>query len=184
MVLHGMDTPRGGDSTVIHDFEHDFPSMEASFQSPGLDRNVLAGMNQANNNRTRNRRGQERVTPRRPGLFGGANNKPTGRQEFTPLLKSIQKNQMRNKMRGGTEGTPDFFDQGKYGNSPSLPGNSTNGDSYADDADTTIGQSLPNSSGVSSPMELPKRRDSGGVLQQDGQMMTLREQERVCFILV
>ena len=113
-----------------------------------------------------------------------------GKSEFTPLMKSVTKNNIARRMSGrksrGVE-TPAYLRTGHVGGAtPALPkldeNSQLNGDhtssSAVNDSDfTPLPQNL-SSSVQSTPLaQLPSR--SGGAVVNDGNMMTLREQEGI-----
>lgn len=175
----GLDTPRTnvGDATYLSpglDFDI---TQEPSFQSPSKDNNNLVQQLQ------NGRRGPIR-TPRSRVALTDRRNLPAGLSggEFTPLLKSATRN---SALRSGKENVPQTPAFGVLDNIPedfsplpqgsSVYGDSRNG-SYM--AGTPMPQ-IDSSSTASTPMALlPRRSDGPGVLQ-DGNQMSLREQENV-----
>jgi chromosome segregation ATPase len=175
----GLDTPRTniGDATYLSrglDFDI---TQEPSFQSPSKDNNNLVQQLQ------NGRRGPIR-TPRSRVALTDRRNLPAGLSggEFTPLLKSATRN---SALRSGKENVPQTPAFGILDNIPedfsplpqgsSVYGGSRNG-SYM--AGTPMPQ-IDSSSTASTPMALlPRRSDGPGVLQ-DGNQMSLREQENV-----
>jgi len=173
----GLDTPRTnvGDATYLSrglDFDI---TQEPSFQSPSKDNNNLVQQLQ------NGRRGPIR-TPRSRVALTDRRNLPAGLSggEFTPLLKSATRN---SALRNGKENVPHTPAFGVLDNIPedfsplpqgsSVYGDSRNG-SYM--AGTPMPQ-IDSSSTASTPMALlPRRSDGPGVLQ-DGNQMSLREQE-------
>ena len=175
----GLDTPRTnvGDATYLsRQLDFDI-TQEPSFQSPSKDNNNLVQQLQ------NGRRGPIR-TPRSRAALTDRRNLPVGLSggEFTPLLKSATRN---SALRNGKENLPQTPAFGVLDNIPedfsplpqgsSVYGNSRNG-SYM------VGTPMPqidSSSTASTPMALlPRRNDGPGVLQ-DGNQMSLREQENV-----
>jgi chromosome segregation ATPase len=175
----GLDTPRTnvGDATYLsRQLDFDI-TQEPSFQSPSKDNNNLVQQLQSG------RRGPIR-TPRSRVALTDRRNLPAGLSggEFTPLLKSATRN---SALRNGKENVPHTPAFGILDNIPedfsplpqgsSVYGDSRNG-SYM--AGTPMPQ-IDNSSTASTPMALlPRRSDGPGVLQ-DGNQMSLREQENV-----
>jgi chromosome segregation ATPase len=175
----GLDTPRTnvGDVTYLSrglDFDI---TQEPSFQSPSKDNNNLVQQLQ------NGPRGPIR-TPRSRVALTDRRNLPAGLSsgEFTPLLKSATRN---SALRSGKENVPQTPAFGVLDNIPedfsplpqgsSVYGDSRNG-SYM--AGTPMPQ-IDSSSTASTPMALlPRRSDGPGVLQ-DGNQMSLREQENV-----
>ena len=180
--IGGLDTPRTnlGDATYLSTQQLDFDiSQEQSFQSPSRDNNNLISQLQ------HGRRGAINLkTPRGRVALGDRRNLPAG--EFTPLLKSATRN---SSLRNGKENvlaTPGFLRSGPLANIPedfsplpvmgsSIYGGSQNG-SYI--AGTPIPQ-IESSSAASTPMALLPRRNEGPGVLQDGNQLSLREQENV-----
>ncbi|KAF4637938.1 hypothetical protein G7Y89_g158 [Cudoniella acicularis] len=180
----GLDTPRTniGDATYLSNQQFDFDiSQEQSFQSPSKDNNNLVQQLQ------NGRRGAIK-TPRSRVALSDRRNLPAGLGggEFTPLLKSATRN---SALRNGKENslqTPGFLKPGGLDNIPedlsplpvmgsSIYGDSRNG-SYM--AGTPIPQ-IDSSSTASTPMALLPRRNEGPGVLQDGNQLSLREQENV-----
>lgn len=181
-----IETPRtdAGNATYMsnaHNLE-DF-SVENSFLSPSKTKDDLISQ-------IRNGRGISLKTPRsRVPLTDRQNlSKAPLRGEFTPLLKSAARNNMlRQGKPNGAPKTPAFLKAGfQDGNSPALPppeisglyGDDT-GSSVGADADSTPVPQIASSSAQSTPLAVLPKRDAGGVLTDQGNMMTLREQEHV-----
>jgi len=164
---HGLDTPGRYDQTQRSLDDLDLGSLAASFASPGLDKNVLQNMSR------NKKRGPTRSlsTPLRPTLAAGSRGASNGK-EFTPLLKSVHMSAMKSKLKSRM--LPD---------SP-IPG-SDDGDETFRSGNTTGVKVLDTSSIASTPgANLPHRRGGGRdkepqVFQSEGQMLTLREQERI-----
>jgi chromosome segregation ATPase len=182
--IGGLDTPRTnlGDATYLSNQQLDFDiSQEQSFQSPSKDNNNLVQQLQ------NGRRGAIK-TPRSRVALGDRRNLPTGLGggEFTPLLKSATRN---SALRNGKENalqTPAFLRPGGLDNIPEdfspLPqmGSSVYGDSR--NGSYMAGTSMPqidSSSTASTPMALLPRRNEGPGVLQDGNQLSLREQENV-----
>jgi chromosome segregation ATPase len=180
----GLDTPKTnfGDATYLTNHNLDFDiSQEMSFQSPSKDNNNL--LQQLQNGR---RGGAINLkTPRSRAALVDRRNIPGG--EFTPLLKSATRN---NALKIGKENvpqTPAFLKSGGLENIPEdfspLPQmgssvyerDSRNG-SYI--SGTPMPQ-LQTSSAASTPMALLPRRNEGPGVLQDGNQLSLREQENV-----
>ncbi|CAG8972868.1 hypothetical protein HYALB_00001288 [Hymenoscyphus albidus] len=181
----GLDTPRTnlGDATYLgngKDFDFDI-SQEPSFQSPSKDNNNLVNqMQKGGRGAIRTPRSRTALTDRRnlpAGLGGG---------EFTPLLKNATRN---SALRNGKENsihTPGFLRGDGLDNIPELSvlpalnssvyGGSRMGDSYMA---ATPGPQLDDSSNASTPMALLPRRNEGPGVLQDGNQLSLREQENV-----
>ena len=185
-----IDTPRTeGDATYLtngHNLENF--SVENSFLSPLKGKNDLAS-------HMRNGRGVSLKTPRARIPFTDRRNLPAapGRGEFTPLLQSVaKKNLERSSKINGAPETPAFLKASyKGGNSPALPGaevsgvyGSDFGSSVLGDSDGTPVPQIASSSAQSTPLAVLPKRDTTGVLNDQGNVMTLREQENVCWITV
>lgn len=180
-----IDTPRtdAGNATYL-DIGHNIESLSAepSFLSPIKKQGDLLSQ-------LRNNRGTTLKTPRMRAPFGDRRNLPTapGHVEFTPLLKSVTK---RNTVKAGKEtglpNTPAFLKPGYKGqDSPALqvPESSVvYGDESGSFAAAEEGTPLPppaSSSAQSTPVPVLPKRDANGMLTEQGNMMTLREQENV-----
>ena len=179
-----VETPRtdAGNATFMtngHNLE-DF-SVENSFVAPSKNEDLLQ---QVRNGRVLNLR-----TPRTRNPLAERRNLPNGPKpgEFTPLLKSVAKNNFNrnNKLRGAPK-TPAFLENGYKGSdTPALPetdssrvyGEETASLAEGDNEGTPVPQ-VASSSAQSTPLALPQR-DAGGVLTTEGNAMTLREQENV-----
>ena len=180
-----IETPRtdAGNATFMtngHNFE-DF-SVENSFVAPpkGDGQNLQ---------HRRTARGLNLRTPRARNPLVERRNPPNVPRpgEFTPLLKSVTKNNFnRNNKSNGVPQTPAFLKDGYKGaDTPALPGaessriygEETGSLTGADDDGTPVPQ-VVSSSAQSTPLALPNR-DAGGVLTAEGNAMTLREQENV-----
>jgi hypothetical protein len=180
MVYPGaIATPGANTTTFNHDdySNPDLGSMIESFQSPGGDRDLLT--------RAANRKSM--ATPQRQ-VFGSLTNRNATRNEFTPLLKSVHRTTLKQKVSGDRFGEvpmPDFLKPGaKLGSSPALPMGSPDdtGDSTfrtrEEDETVSPAQGLPDSSMGSTPMGPRVGGGGAGPLGGDG-LMTLREQEKV-----
>ncbi|KAL5628093.1 hypothetical protein BROUX41_002841 [Berkeleyomyces rouxiae] len=177
----GLDTPRTnlGDATYLSQHQPDLDiSQEASFVSPVKDdaqQNLFAQLRGG-------RSGATIRTPRR-GPLADRRNIPDNGPEFTPLLKSATRNggfRRRGKENGNDmPGTPTgLLDRIEEDLTP-IPAleNSLLGRSVM-----SIGTPLPAdaSSVASTPLNLPPRRNfSGKGPLDDGNQMSLREQENV-----
>lgn len=181
-----LDTPRTeADATYMtngHNIENF--SLENSLLSPvkqrhgGLVDHMRAG------------RGISLKTPRARVPFADRRNIPSvpGRGEFTPLLQSVaKKNLQRNGKISGAPETPAFLKASYQGSdSPALPGvdqsgvyGSDLGSSAIGDNDGTPIPQVTSSSAQSTPLAVLPKRDAAGVLADQGNVMTLREQENV-----
>ena len=185
--IGGLDTPRTnlGDATYLSNQQLDFDiSQEQSFQSPSKDNNNL--IQQLQNGR----RGAINLkTPRSRVALSDRRNLPAGLGggEFTPLLKSATRN---SALRNGKENipqTPAFLRPGGLANIPedlsplpvmgsSVYGEDSRNGSYVNG--TPIPQ-IDSSSTASTPMALLPRRNEGPGVLQDGNQLSLREQENV-----
>jgi chromosome segregation ATPase len=181
----GLDTPRTNieDATYLNQPDFDI-SQEQSFQSPSKDNNNL--IQQLQNGR----RGAINLkTPRSRAPFGDRRNMQNGfgGGEFTPLLKSATRNSaMMLGKENGAPKTPAFLKPGGLDNiaedlSPvpnmdSMYGDDSRNASYANA--TPIPQ-IDSSSLASTPMALLPRRNEGPNVLQDGNQLSLREQENV-----
>ncbi|UNI17382.1 hypothetical protein JDV02_003725 [Purpureocillium takamizusanense] len=177
-----LDTPRTniGDATYLSRAP-DFAdiSQEASFQSPGKDGNLLQQLRNGRSN------GVNLRTPRQKGPLADRRNLPAsvGGAEFTPLLKSATRNSTR---RHGKENgalvpnTPalDRIDEDDMTPVPRIDTSvylSSRNQSYLDH---TLPQ-VDSSSVASTPMALQPRRGGDKGPLQDGNQLSLREQENV-----
>jgi hypothetical protein len=114
-------------------------------------------------------------------------NGPAVKSEFTPLMKSVTKNNLRRSSRKfGVPSTPAYLRDGGSvnGATPGLPKLGDNSQIYAEHTSSSTGDAanytpLPqnvSSSAQSTPLaQLPAR--DGGAVMGDGNVMTLREQE-------
>ncbi|MCJ1432570.1 hypothetical protein MMC27_001927 [Xylographa pallens] len=181
-----IDTPRtdAGNATYL-DNGHNIEALSAenSFLSPVKKQDDLL-------TQLRNHRGAILKTPRMRAPFADRRNLPIAQAqaEFTPLLKSVTK---KNAIRMGKENavpqTPAFLKQGYQAkDSPALQapessllsGDETRSDVGAAEEATVLPE-MASSSAQSTPMPVLPKRDGNGVLQDQGNMMTLREQENI-----
>ncbi|KAF2971959.1 hypothetical protein GQX73_g1518 [Xylaria multiplex] len=176
-----MDTPRTnlGDATYLGRPPPDFDmTQEPSFHSPSKDNNLLQQM--------RNGRPVNLRTPRGSRApLGDKRNLPAGLggSEFTPMLKSATRNSIRKRGKENTNGltTPalgkidEDMDMTNVPVESSLFGPSRNM-SYAD---ATALPEVDASSTTSTPVVLPTRRGGNSGPLQDGNQLSLREQENV-----
>lgn len=158
-------------------------SVENSFLSPSNSQDDLVSQ-------LRNGRGLSLKTPRSRVPFADRQNqlKAPLRGEFTPLLKSAARNSMLQKGKlNGVPQTPAFLKAGyQEPNTPALPTTEISG-FYGDDTGSSVGvdgegtpvPQINSSSAQSTPLAVLPKRDAGGVLADQGNMMTLREQENV-----
>ena len=180
-----VDTPRteAGNATYLSNIHNiNDLSVENSFLSPLKKPDDLLSQ-------MRNNRGVSLRTPSvRPPFTDRRNIPALASQEFTPLLKSVTK---RNTIRAGKENavpnTPAFLKAGFQGKeSPALqaPESSV---LYGDETGSSVnGQDegipmapMASSSAQSTPLAVLPKRNGDGVLVDQGNMMTLREQENV-----
>ena len=157
-------------------------SAENTFMSPSKKNDDLVSQ-------LRNGRGVSLRTPRSRVPFTDRRNLPMipSGGEFTPLMKSIAKKNLQKvtKMNGIPE-TPAFLKPGYKGSdTPALPATTPNG--YAEDTgssaegldDGTPVPQIASSSAQSTPLAVLPKRDEGGLLTDQGNVLTLREQENV-----
>jgi predicted nucleic acid-binding Zn-ribbon protein len=183
----GLDTPRTnlGDATYLTSQPLDFDiSQEQSFQPPSKDSNNLVQQLQ------NGRRGAVNLkTPRSRVVLNDRRNLPAALAggEFTPLLKSATRN---SALRNGKENvvqTPAFLKPGGLDNIPedfsplpqmgsSIYGRDSRNASYM--AGTPMSH-IDSSSTASTPLALLPRRNEGPGILQDGNQLSLREQENV-----
>lgn len=179
----GLDTPRTniGDATYLSR-QPDFDiSQEASFQSPSKDANLLTQLRNGGRPTLRTPRGSNARAP-----FGDRKNLPTGLggAEFTPLLKSATRNSTRRYGPGkenGVVATPGFLAKIDEDMTPMAAGESSiyNGSRNTSSYDATALPEVDASSVASTPMVMRKRGDGGKGPLEDGNQLSLREQENV-----
>ena len=156
-------------------------SVENSFSSPSKNKDDLMSQ-------IRKERGLTLKTPRaRVPLTDRRNLPAASRGEFTPLLRSVVKNNvLRNSKLGGSS-TPAFLKDGSVDpESVALPPLDASG-LYEEDTRSSAeapgdGSPMPqfgSSSIASTPLPHLSDRDAGGGLTGQGNVMTLREQENV-----
>lgn len=183
-----LNTPQTTDATHLTNGLDRLGDMspEKSFLPPGQRQDLLSQMRGARHN------GVNLKTPRAGGrdalrLLPNGNN---GKGEFTPLMKSVAKNNIARRMSsrktGGLE-TPAYLrNTHANGATPALPqldeNSQLNGDhtssSAANDSEFTPLPQHLSSSAQSTPLAQLPSRTAGGVVN-DGNMMTLREQEGI-----
>jgi chromosome segregation ATPase len=178
----GLDTPRTniGDATYLSR-QPDFDiSQEASFQSPSKDANLLAQLRNGGRPTLRTPRGNTRAP------FGDRKNLPAGLggAEFTPLLKSATRNSTRRYGPGkenGVAATPAFLAKIDEDMTPMAAGESSiyNGSRNTSSYDATALPEVDASSVASTPMVMRKRGGDGKGPLEDGNQLSLREQENV-----
>ncbi|WEW60501.1 hypothetical protein PRK78_005988 [Emydomyces testavorans] len=203
MAHNYIDTPRteagnatyltnGLRSTTRHNLSA-LDSVENSFQSPSKDHDLLKG---AGTKRSRKSSDFSLRTPRAgPAPRSSKNallsrrNLPTTapqRGEFTPLMKSVTKNNLlRNAGKGGPQ-TPAYLrDDYRDPNTPGLP--RIEGSEIYEDAslnsiseeDVTPIPQIMSSSPQSTPLPVLSGRNGNKEVIADENMMTLKEQEKV-----
>ncbi|RSM12905.1 hypothetical protein CEP52_002228 [Fusarium oligoseptatum] len=156
-----LDTPRTniGDATYLSR-QPDFAdiSQEASFQSPVKEGNLLQQLRNGRSN------GINLRTPRQRGPLADRRNLPpsVGGAEFTPLLKSATRNSVRRFGKENGNNVP---------NTPSLD--------RIDEGDLTAVPRGDTSIAASTPLAIPRRRGGDKGPLQDGNQLSLREQENV-----
>jgi len=178
----GLDTPRTniGDATYLSR-QPDFDiSQEASFQSPSKDANLLTQLRNGGRPTLRTPRGNARAP------FGDRINLPAGLggAEFTPLLKSATRNSTRRYGPGkenGVAATPAFLAKIDEDMTPMAAGESSiyNGSRNTSSYDATALPEVDTSSVASTPMVMRKRGGDGKGPLEDGNQLSLREQENV-----
>ena len=178
-----IETPRTdiGNSTYTtngHDIEN--LSVEPSLLSPLKRKDDIVSQ-------LRHGRGISLKTPRARVPLADRRNLPT-RTEFTPLLQSVARKRLeRNGKQNGAPETPAFLKASYQGSdSPALPGGDVSGvygsdmgSSMLGDGDGTQLPQVASSSAQSTPLAVLPKRDAAGVMTDQGNMMTLREQENV-----
>ena len=154
-------------------------SQESSFQSPSKDNhNLITQLQNGRRGAIKTPRSRVALGERRnlPGALGGG--------EFTPLLKSATRN---SALRNGKENIPVTPAFGTLGNIPedmsplpqmgsSIYGRDSRNGSYM--SGTPMPQ-IHSSSTASTPLALLPRRNEGPGVLQDGNQLSLREQENV-----
>lgn len=178
-----LDTPRTniGDATYLN-HQPDFAdiSQEASFQSPGKDGNFLQQMRNGRSN------GISLRTPRQRGPLADRRNLPpsVGGAEFTPLLKSATRNSVRRHGKENTGAVPntpaglDKIDEDDMTPLPRMDTSIYTGSRNQSYLDNTLPQ-VESSSVASTPIALPPRRTGDKGPLNDGNQLSLREQENV-----
>ncbi|MCJ1308676.1 hypothetical protein MMC25_002330 [Agyrium rufum] len=175
-----LETPRTemGNQSYVNNIEN--LSMEKSFLSPLKKKDdLLAQM--------RNNRGISLQTPRFRPPLSKHRTVPQAAVEFTPLLKSAVKGAQarRGGKPNGVPETPAVLRAAlRATDSPALPTES-NSMLYGGEESSIMGRDfgtplaqIPSSSTQSTPMALPKH-DGNGILPDQGNALTLREQENM-----
>lgn len=175
-------------------------SVENSFQSPSIDRNLVRGSDtgrkhKQSNSNLRTPKAGPTPRPSRNALHDRRNlpNAAPPRGEFTPLLNSVARNNfLRNKDGGAGRGpqTPATIrgNYGSNGNTPGLPNTDLTelqeDETFGTDSQATPLPPVASSSPHSTPLAmLPGRDGSNGLVGDGRKMMTLREQENVSIYL-
>ncbi|KAM0261320.1 hypothetical protein ACHAQJ_002351 [Trichoderma viride] len=177
-----LDTPRSnvGDATYLGR-QPDFAdiSQEASFLSPEKDGDLLQQLRNGHSN------GINLRTPRQRGPLADRRNLPSniGGAEFTPLLKSATRNGMRKngKENNTAVATPAALRR-LLEEDDMTPLPRMDASVYSQRNVSFLDNDLPQfeaSSATSTPMGLPPRRDADKGPLQDGNQLSLREQENV-----
>lgn len=203
MAYKYIDTPRtevgnatyltnGLRSTTRHNLSA-LDSVENSFLSPSADRDLLKTAEKRRNRKSGDfalRTPRAGAAPRssKNGLQSRRNLPNTAPQkgEFTPLMKSVTKNNfLRNAGRGGPEIPAYLQDDYRDPNTPGLP-RIDGSEIYEDgsmnsihDEDATPVPQVASSSPLSSPLPGFSGRNGRGGIIGDENMMTLKEQESV-----
>ena len=180
-----IETPRtdaGSLASMTNGYGIDDISAENTFMSPVKRDNDLVSQ-------LRNNRGASLKTPRSRAPFGDRRNLPNapGHGEFTPLLQSVtKKNLQRSGKQNGTAETPVFLKKGYKGApSPALPAatpglySENSGSSFGTIEEETPVPQVASSSTQATPLAMLPKRDADGVLADQGNVLTLREQENV-----
>ncbi|KAI9707534.1 MAG: hypothetical protein M1836_000495 [Candelina mexicana] len=185
MVVPPIETPRTEVGNVTYMSRLADLSVAESFHSPSNGQNDLLKQIQGN------KRGSNFRTPSSRAPFADRRNVTTTRAqgEFTPLMKSTTKANMRrqgSERRTGMPQTPGVLKPGYRGEeSPALPENSriseeNTGNSFGtEDSQGTPVPQIPSSSVASTPLAVLPRRDyRGSVLTEGANVLTLKEQEQ------
>ncbi|EAQ92187.1 hypothetical protein CHGG_00422 [Chaetomium globosum CBS 148.51] len=177
----GLDTPRTnvGDATFLGR-QPDFDiSQELSFQSPSKDANLLQQLRNGGRPSIKTPRGNRAPFNDRRNLPAGL-----GGPEFTPLLKSATRNSVRRHGVGKENpgrATPGFLAKIDESMTP-MPAGETSMYGASHNTSSFIGGTpLPevdSSSAASTPLVMRRRENGKGPLE-DGNQLSLREQENV-----
>ncbi|KAF4987044.1 hypothetical protein FGRMN_10562 [Fusarium graminum] len=176
-----LDTPRTniGDATYLGQPDFGDITQEASFHSPPKDGNLLQ---QLRNGRSG---GINLRTPRQRGPLADRRNLPpsVGGAEFTPLLKSATRNSVRRfgKENGNAVPNTPALDKIDEGDLTPVPRGDTSiylGSRNQSYMENTI-PDVDASSATSTPLAVPRRRGGDKGPLQDGNQLSLREQENV-----
>ncbi|KAG8426399.1 hypothetical protein J3459_008172 [Metarhizium acridum] len=177
-----LETPRTnvGDATYLSR-QPDFAdiSQEASFQSPGKDGDFFQQLRNGRSN------GVSLRTPRQRGPLADRRNLPQnlGEAEFTPMLKfSARRNARKNGKENGTTALNapalDRIDEDDMTPIPRVDSSVYLGSRSQSFLDNTLPQ-LESSSVASTPLAMQPRRGGDKGPLQDGNQLSLREQENV-----
>ncbi|WXC66675.1 hypothetical protein SNK03_012457 [Fusarium graminearum] len=176
-----LDTPRTnvGDATYLGQPDFGDITQEASFQSPPKDSNLLQQLRNGRSN------GITLRTPRQRGPLADRRNLPpsVGGAEFTPLLKSATRNSVRRfgKENGVAVPNTPALDKIDEGDLTPVPRGDTSiymGSRNQSYLENTIPE-VDTSSATSTPLTVPRRRGGDKGPLQDGNQLSLREQENV-----
>ncbi|KAF5022873.1 hypothetical protein F66182_5065 [Fusarium sp. NRRL 66182] len=176
-----LDTPRTnvGDATYLGQPDFADITQEASFQSPPKDGNLLQQLRNGRSN------GISLRTPRQRGPLADRRNLPpsVGGAEFTPLLKSATRNSVRRfgKENGAAVPNTPALDRINEGDFTPVPRGDTSiytGSRNQSYMENTIPE-VDTSSAASTPLAVPRRRGGDKGPLQDGNQLSLREQENV-----
>ncbi|KAM0301706.1 hypothetical protein ACHAPM_004853 [Fusarium culmorum] len=176
-----LDTPRTnvGDATYLGQPDFGDITQEASFQSPPKDGNLLQQLRNGRSN------GINLRTPRQRGPLADRRNLPpsVGGAEFTPLLKSATRNSVRRfgKENGVAVPNTPALDKIDEGDLTPVPRGDTSiymGSRNQSYLENTIPE-VDTSSATSTPLTVPRRRGGDKGPLQDGNQLSLREQENV-----
>ncbi|KOS18081.1 Spindle pole body protein pcp1 [Escovopsis weberi] len=181
-----LDTPRTtlGDATYLGQPDFADISQEATFISPSKEDNLLQHLRNGRAN------GARIGTPRRKGLLVDRQNLPPsiGGAEFTPLLKSATRNSSRliGKENGaGVASTPAALSRFGDGDESMTPIPRMDASIFSSSRNRSfVDHTLPQvdadaSSNDSTPIALPPRRAADKGPLDDGNQLSLREQENV-----
>ncbi|KAL7766091.1 hypothetical protein ACKLNR_004007 [Fusarium oxysporum f. sp. zingiberi] len=176
-----LDTPRTniGDATYLGQPDFADITQEASFQSPPKEGNLLQQLRNGRSN------GINLRTPRQRGPLADRRNLPpsVGGAEFTPLLKSATRNSVRRfgKENGTAVPNTPALDKIDEGDLTPVPRGDTSiylGSRNQSYMENTIPE-VDTSSAASTPLAVPRRRGGDKGPLQDGNQLSLREQENV-----
>ncbi|KAL8652955.1 MAG: hypothetical protein Q9210_002380 [Variospora velana] len=175
-------TDAGNSTYMANGYDLEDFSAENTFLSPSKKEKDLVSQ-------LRDGRGISLRTPRPRAPLGDRRNlqAPPVHAEFTPLLKSVaKKNFQRSGKHDGVPETPAFLRKGYKGaDSPALP-TATPG-AYSENTGSSIGASddgtpvpqIASSSAQVTPLATLPKREGEGVLTDQGNVLTLREQENI-----